>query len=226
MIRVPPPVLVRCFVWMTLAAVEGCRSTSTAGPASAVDFRGAADSAGTPAELPPRRPDGVVMEPPPALATATEHGEARGVVVLRQPLGSDSIASVVEDLIEAWRRESPEALGELLTPDAGPIEGRSRGRAALVEGFRQRMRAHEYGRLAGVSLVRPENIARYDWDNLSAPGAPPRPPEMRPEEVYVRIPLEMTRVAGERLFGDVIVLLLGRDGRRYRIAAYGEVDAR
>ncbi|MDP9151451.1 MAG: hypothetical protein M3O36_16140, partial [Myxococcota bacterium] len=72
----------------------------------------------------------------------------------------------------------------------------------------------------------PERIERYDWSDLSAPAAPPRPLEMRPDEVYVRVPLEVTRVAGERLFGDVIVLLLKREGSRYKVAAYGEADAR
>jgi hypothetical protein len=176
-------------------------------------------------EPPPRRPDAVVVEPPPAMPPAVSHAEARGVVALREPLGDDAVREVVTALVDAWQRESLDALVALLTPDAGPFEARARGRAALVESWRQRLHQHEYGRLAGVEMVRPERIERWDWDELGAPDAPARPPEMRAGELYVRVPLEVTRVAGERLFDDVIVLLLRREGGGYKIAAYGETDA-
>lgn len=171
-----------------------------------------------------RRPDGVVLEPPPALPSAVERAEGRGVVALREPLGGDALREVVLAVVEAWEHESVEQLASLLTDDAGPIEARSRGRAFLVETWRQRMHAHEYRRLAGVNLVRVERIERFGWEDLSAPDAPARPPDMRPEEVYVRVPLEVTRLAGERLFGDHLLLLLRRERGKYRIAAYGETD--
>ncbi|MDP9033745.1 MAG: hypothetical protein M3O50_02985 [Myxococcota bacterium] len=173
-----------------------------------------------------RRPDGVALEPVPALPIAVQRADARGVVALRAPLARDAIVAIVLALADGWRHESPEELGDLLTADAGPIDGRSRGRAALMDGWRQRLRTHEFSRLAGTELVRPERIERYDWSDLSVPGALLRPVEMRPDELYVRVPLEVTRVAGERVFGDVIVLLLKREANRYKIAAYGEVDAR
>jgi hypothetical protein len=172
----------------------------------------------------PRRPDGVVLEPPPALPKATTRADARGVVALREPVGGDAVRDVVLAVVDAWQRESIEQLLSLLTNDAGPIEARSRGRGALVESWRQRLRAHEYHRLAGIDLVHAERIERYDWDDLSAPDTPPRPPEMRPDELYVRVPFEVTRVAGERLFGDLMLLLLRREEGQYKITAYGEVD--
>jgi hypothetical protein len=95
----------------------------------------------------------------------------------------------------------------------------------LIESWRQRLRAHPYGRLAGVELVRPERVERWESDDLGSPDAPPRPPDMRPGELYVRVPLEASRMAGERFFGDVIVLLVRREEGRYKIAAYGEADA-
>jgi hypothetical protein len=176
------------------------------------------------AQLPPRKPDGVVLEPLPALPTAVERAESRGVIALREPLGGDALREVVLAVVEAWQRESLEQLAALLTDDAGPIEARSRGRASLLEACRQRMHAHEYRRLAGMNLVRVERIERYSWEDLSAPDAPARPPDMRPEEVFVRVPLEVTRVAGERLFGDHLLLLLRREGGQYKIAAYGETE--
>jgi hypothetical protein len=160
------------------------------------------------------------------LPSPAERAETRGVVALREPLGGDALREVVFAVADAWQRESLEQLVALLSGDAGPIEARSRGRSALIESFRQQMHAHEYRRLAGVNLVRAERIERYAWDDLSAPDAPPRPPDMHPDEVYVRVPLEVTRVAGERLFGDVMLLVLRREEGAYRIVAYGEADGR
>jgi hypothetical protein len=176
------------------------------------------------AEPPPRRPDAVVVEPPPAMPVPAAHAEAHGVVALREPLSSDAVADVVRALMDAWQRESLEALGALLTPDAGPVEARGRGKGALVESWRQRMRTHPYRHLEGLQLVRPERIEHYAYDELGGPDAPARPASMREGEVYVRIPLEVTQVAGEKYFDDVIVLLLRREEGSYKIAAYGETE--
>lgn len=168
----------------------------------------------------------MVVEPLPAIPAPTERAEARGVVALREPLGGDAVRDLVVAVLEAWQRESIDQLAALLTADAGPIESRSRGRTALLETWRQRLNAHEYERLAGVELVRLDRIERFTWDDLSMPDSPARPPEMQPEELYVRVPVEVTRVAGERLFGDTIVVLLRREEGSYKISAYGEVEAR
>jgi hypothetical protein len=175
-------------------------------------------------DAPHRKPDAVVVEPPPAMPSAAARAEARGVVALREPLGDDAVRDLVLSLVDAWQRESIDALSSLLTPDAGPFEARARGRAALIESWRQRMRAHPYGRLAGADMVRPERIEHWDLDELAWSNAPARPPDMRPGEVYVRVPLEVTRLAGEKLFSDVIVLVVRREDAKYRIVAYGEVD--
>jgi len=178
------------------------------------------------AEPPPRRPDAVVVEPPAALPTAAAHAEARGVVALREPLAGDALRETVMQVAEAWQQGSLEALVALLTSDAGAIDARSRGRGPLVEGWRQRLHAHEYARLSGVELVRPERIERWSRDELGASDAPSRPADMRPDEVYVRVPLEVTRLANEKVFDDVMVLLLRLEDGRYRVSAYGEVEGR
>jgi hypothetical protein len=152
------------------------------------------------------------------------HAEAHGVVALREPLSSDAVADVVRALLDAWQRESLEALGALLTADAGPIEARGRGPGALVESWRQRLRAHPYRRLEGLQLVRSERIEHYAYDELGGPDAPARPTGMREGEVYVRVPLDVTHVDNEKYFDDVIVLVLRREEGAYKIAAYGETD--
>ncbi|HEY4011763.1 MAG TPA: hypothetical protein VGM06_00380 [Polyangiaceae bacterium] len=215
----------RGFGWAELAltAMSGCATgAATREPPVVVEVSPVA--AGEAPRPPPRSPDGVVLDPPSAVPNATERAGAEGVVALRQPLGDDAVRDVVRAVADAWQSESVDQLVALLTEDAGPIEARTRGRAPLVDGWRQRMHAHEYSHLAGIDLFRADRIERYYYDDLAARDAPPRPPDMRKDEIYVRVPIEVTRYAGERLFGDAFTLLLRRDDGRYKISAYGETD--
>ncbi|HEY1695637.1 MAG TPA: hypothetical protein VGG39_25895 [Polyangiaceae bacterium] len=173
---------------------------------------------------PPRRPDAVVVEPPPAIPAPVAHADARGVVSLREPLGGDALRDVVEQLADAWQRGSLEALVALLTSDAGTLDGRTRGRGPLVEGWRQRLHAHEYARLAGTELFRLDRVERWTWDELGASDAPARPSAMRPDEIYVRIPVEVTHIANEKVFDDVVVMVLRLEEGKYKIAGYGEQE--
>jgi hypothetical protein len=206
---------------LTVILFLGCGAAADSTAPQTASAKDVSETTGKPS---PRKPDAVVLEPPPALPTPVERTDARGVIALREPLGGDALREVILAVVDAWQRESVEQLASLLTNDAGPIEARSRGRASLVETWRQRMHAHEYRRLAGVNLVRAERIERYRWEDLSMSEAPVRPPDMRPDELYVRVPLEVTRVAGERLFGDHLLLLLRREAGKYKVAAYGETD--
>jgi hypothetical protein len=165
------------------------------------------------------------MDPPPVLPAPLARSRAEGIVSLREPPTHDAVVELVRAFLDGWQRESLETLLGLSTPDAGLIDGPDRGHAALIESWRQRLRAHDYGRLAGAELVLPERIERWEWDELGAPNRPARPPAMKPGEILVRAPLEVTRVAGERVFGDVVMLVLKRQDGGLRISGYGEVDA-
>jgi hypothetical protein len=173
-----------------------------------------------------RSPDGVVLDPPPLAPPAAARAHAHGVVSLREPAGDDAVVNLLESFLDAWQRESLDGLLALTASDAGLLDGADHGHAALIESWRQRLRAHDYGRLDGADLLRPERVERWEWDDLTAPQSPPRPPPMHPGDVLVRAPLEVTRVGGERVFGDVVVMVLRRQSGRLRIAAYGENDAR
>ncbi|MGH7435496.1 MAG: hypothetical protein ACRENE_07460 [Polyangiaceae bacterium] len=173
----------------------------------------------------PRAPDGVALDPPPALPAPASRAPAGGVAALRVPVSREAVAALLRSFFDAWSRESVDDLAELLAPDAGPLEARTRGSRALVDAWRQRMRTHEYGRLAGVEMVRPERIERWEADELGAEGAPPHV-DARPGELTVRAPVETTTVAGERLFGDEVVMLVRAEGGKLKIEAYAEVEGR
>jgi hypothetical protein len=171
-----------------------------------------------------RLPDAVLVEAPPTWPSPVVRGEALGVVSLREAPAASAVVELLQEFVDAWERDSIDALLSLLTPDAGPLDGRARGRGALVETWRQRLRAHSYARLAGVELVRTDRIQRWSQSELGAAGAPPRPADMAPEEVFVRAPLEVTRLGGERVFGDVLEMVLRELDGKLRIAAYREID--
>ena len=199
----------------------GCAATPAAvDPSSAVVS--AADATAPPA---PRRPDGVVLEPAALVPAAAARAPARGVVALREPAGTDAVVDLVRGLFDAWSRESLDAMLALTATDAGLLDGPDHGHAALIESWRQRLHAHEYSRLAGSEIVRPERIERWDWDELGTAPSPPRPPAMHAGEVLVRVPIDVTRIAGERVFGDMLTLILAHRDGKLRIVGYGESDA-
>ncbi|HEY8091296.1 MAG TPA: hypothetical protein VIF09_25710 [Polyangiaceae bacterium] len=205
----------RVLAWaLGVALVAGCGGTQPTLEAPAA-------SSSSP---PPRRPDAVVLEPPAAMPAVVPRAEAHGVVALREPPGADAIREIVQQLADAWEHASLEGLIALLTPDAGVLDARARGRGALVESWRQRLHAHEYGRLSGTELLRADRVERWTWDELGASDAPPRPADMKPDEIYLRVPVEVTHLQNEKLFDDVIVLVVRLEDGRYRISQYGEIE--
>lgn len=184
---------------------------------------GGAGSLDTATELPrtPRRPDGVAIDPPPALPPAADRAPATGVVALREPPADKDVEEVVRAYLRAFEREDIVALRRLLAQDAAPI-GRAGGRQQLVELWTTRIKSFEYQKLAGAEIARYSLIERHTYETLGTPGAPSRPPEMRPGDVYVRVPIATPRVGSEQLFGEVLVLLLRREDGRLKIA--GQAD--
>jgi hypothetical protein len=156
-----------------------------------------------------RRPDAVPLEESAALPVPGARAEARGVVALVEPPTEREVVDLLRDFFDAWRSESIDGLAALLTTDAGPLDARARGRAALVDGWRARLRSHPYGRLEGTEILRTNRIERWTDGELGTSGAPARPPDMQP---------------GELVFGDVVEMLLRPEDGKLRIAAYGESD--
>jgi hypothetical protein len=177
----------------------------------------------TATEIPkaPRRPDGVVIEPPPALPPAQDRSAATGIVALREPLADKDVEDIVRAYIRAFEREDIEALRQLLASEATTL-GRAGGRQQLLELWAMKMKNFEYQKLAGVEVARISQLEKQTFETLGQAGGPPRPPEMRPGDLYVRVPIATPRVGTEQLFGDILVLLLRREEGRLKIA--GQAD--
>ena len=177
----------------------------------------------TATEMPkaPRRPDGVVLEPTPAMPTAADRASATGIVALREPLADKDVEDVVRAYVRAFEREDIDALVQLLAQDASPL-GRAGSRNQLIDVWRTKMKNFEYQKLAGVEVARVAQIEKHTYDTLGASGAPARPPEMRQGDLYVRVPIATPRVGSDQLFGDILVLLLRREDGRLKIAGQSD----
>lgn len=178
----------------------------------------------TATEMPkaPRRPDGVALEPPAAMPTPTDRASAAGVVALREPLADKDVEEVVRAYLRAFERKDDQALIQMLTPDAVSLGRQGSTRQQLIDVWRTKMKSFEYQRLAGLEVARISEMERHTFDTLGAPGTPARPQEMRPGDLYVRVPIAIPRLGSEQLFGDVLVLLLRREDGRLKIA--GQAD--
>jgi hypothetical protein len=177
----------------------------------------------TATEMPktPRRPDGVVLEPSPALPSASDRAPATGIVALREPLADKDVEDVVRAYVRAFEREDIDALVQLLAQEAVPL-GRAGSKNQLVDLWRTKIKNFEYQKLAGVEVARFAQIEKHNYDALGASGGPVRPTEMRPGDLYVRVPIATPRVGSDQLFGDILVLLLRREDGRLKIA--GQAD--
>ncbi|MFO0677670.1 MAG: hypothetical protein U0169_14135 [Polyangiaceae bacterium] len=156
-----------------------------------------------------RSPDGValdVADSPPLPAT---HPLARGVVTVRESVGDEAVGDVLAALAHAFETEDESLVPLLFTPDASAIGSRGRTpRSALVDDLRRRMKNLHTSKLRGADLFDEAHVERYEYDELGAPESQPRPEEMGPGDVLVRVPVLVTKVGTDRLFDDVLVLVL------------------
>ncbi len=181
----------------------------------------------TATEMPttPRHPDGVVVEPPPAMPPIGERAPARGVVALREPLSDEAVKEVVRTYFTLFEHEDLEGLSQLLTTDVVSLDLRARGsRSNILEQWRARMRQLDYAKLAGLEVVQLDRLEHYGFDDLEGSTSPPRPSVMRSGDTLVKVPVSAARIAGERYFGDTLILLLRREEGRFKIAGVAEDD--
>jgi hypothetical protein len=178
-----------------------------------------------------RHPDGVVVEPAPAIPPAEEHASAQdGVVALRQPISDEQIGEMVHKYIRVFTRGDGTQFDDLLDPGAVLFgdNGRSAGRATLLQSLRIRQQQHaqEYRKL-GDDVARLDRMERWSSDDLGPFTDPPRPAEMQKGDVFVRVPLNPhLSVAGDPLFRNTLIMLLRRGADHVlRIAGLAETDS-
>jgi hypothetical protein len=173
-----------------------------------------------------RAPDGVVLEPPPAMPVPVSRAEAKGVLALREPFGDEAIRDVVAVMLRAFEQEDMSALTSLLTDDAALMEmqGRPGGRQILLNQWKRKLDSFDMKRIAGVEVVRLDRIQRIERredDDDDTPG-----PELRKDEVLVRVPIQTPRLGSDRIFGDYWLLLLRREDGRYKVKGFSEGEDR
>lgn len=177
-----------------------------------------------------RKPDGVLVEPPPAMPAPEERGTTQaGVLALRQPIGDEQIAEVVKKYVHAFAENDRNGFAELFESDAVMFadNGRSTARATITQNFDERIRTHrgEYRQYPDVARL--DRIMQWSSEDLGPHTDPPRPSEMKPGDVYARIPVQSPlSQAGDPLYKNTLVLLLRRSAdRQLRIAGVAETDS-
>ncbi len=180
-------------------------------------------------ELPagPRRPDGVTIDAPPALPSAVERARAEGIVALKAGVNDALIRTAASTFFDAFAAHDVEALDRNLSRSARHLDAHGGSSfQVLVDELVRRIRLFEAN---DVDAVRIERIDRFFYRDLGDGGARARPSDMRPEDILVRVHLLLPRPGGERLFGDVVVLLLrweddpnGGDTRGLKVVGFDE----
>jgi hypothetical protein len=170
-----------------------------------------------------RRPDGVVVDPPPAPmgGVRRESTLSSTPVALAPPLGLDGAVDALRELLQSVVREDAAAMAELVTERAmfiNPASGRNQ--TALLPLFRERFRKLDYHQLAGQTLLRENEVEVYRFHDLASPlpGRPARPPEMQEDDVLLRARVLVPRMGADRLFGDELLVLVRPAKGKYRIA--------
>jgi hypothetical protein len=177
-----------------------------------------------------RKPDGVLVEPSPAVPNAEEHGSTQaGVVALRQPIGSEQISEVVLKYIGAFVADDASAFAELFENDAVMFgdNGRSTPRNTIIQNFQQREQQHRAEYARNRDIARLDRMVQWSSEDLGPHTDPPRPTEMRGGDVYARVPLQSPlSLAGDPLYRNMLVLLIRRSADHHlKIVGVAETDA-
>lgn len=180
-----------------------------------------------------RRPDGVSLDPPPALPAPVDGAlAADGVAALRTPIGTDAALTLLHAYARAIATEDVATMAALHTGDAAFVlvpPGQSArtfpGAASLWE---RRFARMDYGALAGAIVVREADATVRRVPVGEPPQLPVSPDDegapspARDVEVVVHAPVATSRAGGQSLLGSELVLYLRRVGDAWRVAAVVE----
>lgn len=161
-----------------------------------------------------------MIDLPSALPRAADRADGRGVVTLREPLSRDALVAVVRAYTQGFLKEDPGALSALLAPDAMFLTPpQTPGVSSnIMEVWGNRLRSFDYQKLSGAEIFRADKIEVLTFEDTKDV----RPASMRPEDVFVIVPIQTPRVGTDALFPERVSMLLRREKGRYVIAAVAE----
>ena len=159
-----------------------------------------------------RKPDGVLLEPSPAVPPAEEQGRPQeGIVALRQPISDAQLIDVAREYVRAYTTHNGN-INDLLTEDAVLFgdNGRTTPRNTVVSfvSDRYRQRPTEY-RQHQEEIVRPERLERWGHEDIGPRTDPARPAEMHAGDVFARsASTTAVAAAGDALFHNTLVFMV------------------
>jgi hypothetical protein len=170
----------------------------------------------------PRRAPGVAVDPKTALPEPARTANTdSGVAVLSAPRDLQRATALVDEFFRAITGESSESLDRIVSSDAY-VESAS-GRQPVRVAWRSRFTQFDYGALRSAPLYRPGDLETYRGRDRDALGPARRlPSQMQPDDVFVRVQLDVTHASKTRLFADELGFLLRPSGNGYRIASISE----
>lgn len=192
-------------------AVAGCGASST-DPAVPGDD-----------EDPPRRPDGIAIDPTSAPPAPQDEAEvSSGIVALRTPLGVEVAVETVDALFRRVAREDGEGVAALFTQDAIAITSTQPGNRQTPNAglwWDRRFSRLDYALLQGETVYRSDDVSILRGKELldGTAAAIPDSDGLDPSDVVVKVPITTPRVGQVRLLGDEIVLFLRRVDDEYKI---------
>lgn len=169
----------------------------------------------------PRRAPGVAVDPELELPEAAPRGTTESfVTVLSAPRDLRHATSLVAAYFRAITLESGEALDLVLSSEAS-LESSS-GRFPARAAWRSRFAQFDYQSLRSASLYRDADLETYRGSDQPKLALQRRLPEMRADDVFVRVRLDVTQVQKTRLFADEIGFLMRPRGDSYQIVTISE----
>jgi hypothetical protein len=177
---------------------------------------------------PPETSGAVAVDPVPVLPRATDRAlSSDGVATLRAPVPREAVAALVRRWFDAFHARDTsglepdldETIVDLRT-DYETVKPRS---TFVLYELAPRMKSAPFDQVDVDSMYRPQDVEVWAREELGLAGRPARPNAMQADDLLVRIPIAMTRLGSDVLFGDEVKLLLRRDGSKYRIRGYYEI---
>lgn len=177
---------------------------------------------GTPdEERPARRPDAVHVDLPAAIPAPRSVDSSGAVVALREAPSDEDVRDVVVAFVRAVDRGDFEQVQRFVSSDASLLATRLHpARGGLLEFLRARVRT-EGVRVAGSEAIRRDQV------RVASSSAIPvrrRPTELRDGDRIASAPVELSRLASDRVFGEVIVLVVRPEARGLKIVGYADAE--